>query len=135
MEMHTQKNTEQSLNKAFSLLPTPKVPEVLAQRTIRKITHITKVTLYTWLFGWICSGAMTVYGSLLILQDIQRGEAFQYLSLLWTDTYMVTSQFFGEFAIMLLDTLPLWGMTVLLFGIYACIMSAAKGIRAVRLAI
>ncbi len=135
MEMHTQKNTEQNLNKVFSLLPTPKVPVTLAIRTIQKVTRTAKITLYSWILGWLCGGAMTVYGSLLVLQDIQGGEALQYMSLLWTDTYMVTSQFFGEFAIMLLDTLPLWSMTVLLFGLYTCIMSASKGIRAVRLAI
>lgn len=137
MEMHTTpQKTKESFQKALSFSVTPCIPETLALQTIYKIKLQAKrtlmVRLISWSLVWAVALAITSYGAVSIYGELQTSLLGEYLSLIWTDTYTISTALFQNFLLVLVDTLPLFGGTVFLIGITLCIQSIKKTLSLIR---
>lgn len=133
MEMHREHNTDKSYTKAFSLLPTPVVPETLALQTIqiikKKALRYTYLRAASWFSVWASGTLLTLYGAVSLYTDIQTTAAWDFVSLIWTDTYVVMSQFSTQFALVLLEAVPLFSTTLLLLGLTLVSVSLKKSVQ------
>lgn len=117
---------------AFSWLQTPAVPngliQVTLQRIARRARRVQLAHLSAWLVVWAGSVAATVYTASLAIQDLYSSGIMYYLSLAWTDSQTVLNTLSEQFAILIVDTLPIFSLTLTMAAFALLLWSFKKSV-------
>lgn len=128
-------NTKASFDRLIKLGAQPTVSESFLQATILKTerfsAHQARVALVSSSLALLGSVSSFVYALLLCIHDLQATALGEFLSLLWTDTKVVSVELYEQFAFVLLDSIPLFSSTLLLLSLLFFVWAFRKSLASV----
>jgi hypothetical protein len=106
--------TKESYLDALSLLSAPAIPQGLMDQTLHtvhlKMRNASLMRFSGWLSIWLASVVGSTYFITAVLHNLQTSGIYQYLELIWSDGQTVLGELGTQFAIVILDTLPIFSI-------------------------
>jgi hypothetical protein len=117
---------------ALSWIHTPEISEKLIRNTLNRVTQKIEISrrihLFQWLSMWAGSVLITLYTVSMVLQDFNASGTFSYVSLLWTDSRTVLSMLSEQFMILIIDSLPVFSLSLMAGSLVLLLWSCKKSI-------